>query len=423
MLVKSQNRMEPNETQNRRSANQRRILFELILTLPKILNLGSNFPKSLNRHFRENSRFGSRDRRLYREFIYTYLRFEPWLKPLLESEKRFLDTLIALATPTSDIARLFPTVDPSIPINSSETARHRLIGKSDCELASLIPDWFLSHYSRTPTDEDLLTLFSRPPLWIRVQKGDSEAITSQLSASLQLSSQSPTSHATIPDAIQCPTDFPVQDSGNYQNGDIEIQDISSQVLLQLIDPKPTGDWFDACAGAGGKSLQLAKLLGRAGRVFAFDPRSKALDELIQRSKRAGFRNISVIRKKPSDRLFKGVLADAPCSGTGTWRRHPYLMRQTSETDIQTAAEKQFALLGEYAENVAPNGLLVYCTCSLSRFENQEVARRFLESRADFEHRPLASRFGLSEKGFGITVYPKDFNGDGLYVVSFRRHSP
>lgn len=414
--------MEPNEIQARRSANQRRILLELIAALPEILGAGKNFPRNLNRHFRENSRFGSRDRRLYRELIYTYLRYKPWLDPLFQSENKFLDTLITLAHPTLEIARLYPTLDPSIAVEPSEKARHRLIGKSDDDLAALIPDWFVNHFSRTLDAEDLLALFSRPPLWIRVQKGDPESIVSQLSATLPLNSQSPITHATIPDAIRCPPDFPVQDSDHYKNGDIEIQDISSQVLLQLVDPKPTGDWLDACAGAGGKSLQLAKLLGPSGRVFAYDPRSQALDELIQRTKRSGFRNISVIRKKPADRLFNSVVVDAPCSGSGTWRRHPYLIRQTHESDIHEAAEKQFALLNEYSEFVKPNGRLIYCTCSLSQFENQEVAKRFLDARSEFEHTALDERFGLSENGLGITVYPKELEGDGLYVASFKRSS-
>jgi len=414
--------MDHNDIQARRSANQRRILLELIQALPALEKLGKNFSRNLNRHFREHSQFGSRDRRLYRELIHTYLRYQPWLEALSDSPNEFLDTLISLATPTPDIAKLYSTIDPPLPVDSPETARHRLIGRSDKELSSLIPSWFSSHLTRELDVEDLLALFSRPPLWIRVQKGDRESIAAHLNAGLPQSAQRPAVHETIPDAIRCPPDFPVQNSDDYKNGNIEIQDISSQLLLHLIDPEPTGDWFDACAGAGGKSLQLAQLSGSKGRVFAYDPRPRALEELIQRSKRAGFHNISVVRQIPTGRRFDGVLVDAPCSGSGTWRRHPHLMRQTNETEVMDAAEKQFALLSEYAAFVKPNGLLVYCTCSLSRFENQEVAKRFLESHSEFEHKPLASKFGLLEVGLGVAVYPKDFDGDGLYVVSFKRSS-
>ena len=414
--------MDHNDIQTRRSANQRRILFELIQSIPALQNLGKNFPRNLNRLFRDRSQFGSRDRRLYRELIYTYLRYQPWLEALADSANEFMDTLISLATSTPEIAKLYSTIDPSLHVESSETARHRIIGRSDNELSSLIPSWFSRHLFRELDVEDLLALFSRPPLWIRVQKGDRESIATHLSAGLPQSAQRPAVHETVPDAIHCPPDFPVQNCDDYKRGNIEIQDISSQILLHLIDPEPTGDWFDACAGAGGKSLQLAQLVGSKGRVFAYDPRPRALDELIQRSKRAGFHNISVVRHLPTGRRFNGVLVDAPCSGSGTWRRHPYLMRQTNEKELMDAAEKQFALLSEYAAFVKPNGLLVYCTCSLSRFENQEVARRFLENHSEFEHSRIASKFGLSENGRGVTVFPRDFNGDGLYVASFKRSS-
>ncbi len=414
--------MDDNDIQTRRSANQRRILLELIQALPNLQKLGKNFSRNLNRHFREHSQFGSRDRRLYRELIYTYLRYQPWLDALIDSQNKFLDTLITLAAPTPDIAKLYPTIDRPLPIESSETARHRIIEKSDKELSSLVPSWFSDHLSRDLEVDDLLALFSRPPLWIRVQKGNRESIASDLSAGLPQNTQLPSVHKTIPNAIQCPADFPVQNCEDYKNGNIEIQDISSQILLHLIDPLPSGDWFDACAGAGGKSLQLAQLLKSKGRIFAYDPRPRALDELIHRSKRAGLRNISVIRQLPTGRLFDGILVDAPCSGSGTWRRHPYLMRQTNENEVMNAAAKQLALLSEYASFVKPNGLLVYCTCSLSRFENQEVARQFLQSHSEFSHNSLASKFRFLENGRGVTVYPKDFDGDGLYIVLFRRSS-
>tara|TARA_B100000900_G_scaffold416199_1_gene449960 strand:+ start:5165 stop:6439 length:1275 start_codon:yes stop_codon:yes gene_type:complete len=414
--------MDHDDIQSRRSANQRRILFELIQAIPALQNLGKNFPRNLNQYFRDRSQFGSRDRRLYRELIYTYLRYQPWLEALADSANEFMDTLISLATSTPDIAKLCSTTDPSSPFESSETARHRIIGRSDNELSSLIPSWFSRHLFRELDIDDLLALFSRPPLWIRVQKGDRESIATHLSAGLPQSAQRPVVHETVPDAIHCPPDFPVQNFDDYKRGNIEIQDISSQILLHLIDPKPTGDWVDTCAGAGGKSLQLAQLLGSKGRVFAYDTRPRALDELIQRSKRAGFHNISVVRQLPTGKRFNGVLVDAPCSGSGTWRRHPYLMRQTNEKEIMDAAEKQFALLSQYAAFVKPNGQLVYCTCSLSRFENQEVARRFLENHSEFQHNRMASKFGLSENGHGVTVFPKDFNGDGLYVASFKRSS-
>lgn len=412
--------MEDGEIQARRLGNQRRILFELIQKLPDLIEPGKDFSKLLNRRFRENRRFGSKDRRLYRELIYTYLRYEPWFSPISESPNRFLDTLIVLADPTPEVTRLYPTLNNPFPTDSPECSRHRLIGKSDDDLKGLIPDWFKNHFSRKLETEDYSTFVSRPPLWLRVQKGDRNSIAEELSIGLEETSEFPRVHSVIPNAILCPKDFPIQKSASYKSGDIEIQDISSQILLQLIAPQPTGTWLDACAGAGGKTLQLAKMLGAKGSVTAYDPRPRALDELNLRLKRSRIRNVTVTRDPPYASVFDGVLVDAPCSGTGTWRRHPFLIRQTRESDVLAAAKTQINLLNEYSQNVGPGGILVYCTCSLSRFENQNVARLFNETNPDFEHLPLANRFGLEERDLGITVYPTDFNGDGLYVATFQR---
>jgi len=155
-------------------------------------------------------------------------------------------------------------------------------------------------------------------------------------------------------------------------------------------------------------------------VAAFDTRSSALRELQSRAKRSGLRNITVLQKRPTSGAFDGVLVDAPCSGSGTWRRHPYLMRQTREEDIFDHAQTQFSILKAYSTLVADGGLLVYSTCSLSRHENEAVAERFLETEKNFRHEPLAPRFGFKDRGRGITVHPEDHNGDGLYVATFRK---
>src|SRR5690606_17692841 len=109
--------------------------------------------------------------------------------------------------------------------------------------------------------------------------------------------------------------------------------ISSQILVQLINDHPRGVWLDACVGAGGKTLQLAKMLQPFGKIWAYDTRHSALRELKGRFSRSGYRNINVFEQRPTSGEYDGVLVDAPCSGSGTWRRHPYLMRQTRESDI------------------------------------------------------------------------------------------
>ena len=97
------------------------------------------------------------------------------------------------------------------------------------------------------------------------------------------------------------------------------------------------------------------------------------------------------------------------------------MLQTREKDIFQRSEAQSHILHFYSERVAPGGTLVYCTCSLSRYENEIVAEKFLETHPTFEPAPLAKNFDLEEKHRGITILPAHLNGDGLYIATFRRN--
>lgn len=404
-----------------RLMNQRRVAFALLGRIGSLLDPGIAFGQALGRLFKSQGKFGSRDRRLYRELVYAYLRYEPWLKPLRDKESAFMDTLITLASPSPEIIGLYATLPSSIPGIATETQRHRLIGKSENDLRELLPSWFESHLSKPLDSKNLQALFTRPPLWIRIQNGDAPRVSAQLKSEIETAN---TSNAEavwgIPDALRCPPDFPIVRYAAYFDGDVEIQDISSQLILQLILPRPEGNWLDACAGAGGKSLQLAKMLLPDGAVSAFDPRRQALEELQTRRKRARLNNIATLDSPPTNDLFDGVLVDAPCSGSGTWRRHPYLMRQTREKDVFDKAKTQCALLDRYSRRVAPGGTLAYCTCSLSRYENEAVAARFIEGSDQFEHQPLATDFDLEETSLGISILPATHDGDGLYIATFRR---
>lgn len=397
--------MENQDYIHRRSRNRRRILIELLQSIDPLLEPQKNFPSELNRLFRENRRFGSRDRRLYRELIYTYLRFLPWIRKLGDDDEKRVDAILQLASQSADIAAM---------------REDSMDFQADDPLESLVPSWFAAHLVSEWTAEDYRTLLSRPPLWIRAQCGSPTSVAEQLTRELSLEPHAVVASQVMPHAISCPPDSPVHTAPSYQSGQFEIQDISSQSLLELVHPAPKGRWLDACAGAGGKTLQLAALLGSQGSVTAYDPRSSALAELAKRARRAQLSNIEIETRKPEQVLFDGILVDAPCSGSGTWRRHPYLMRQTTEASIFEATQLQAELLDIYAPLVAIGGTLVYSTCSLSRHENEGIVSNFLDSHSEFAWQPLASRFGLSDSGNGITVTPRIFDGDGLFVASFKR---
>lgn len=403
------------EAKLHRLFNQRRITFSLIERSRTFLAPGINFTRELHGLFKAQGKFGSKDRRLYRELIYTYVRYQPWLEKYYADSEVFMDKLILLAAQTPEIESLYPTLTDKTTLPSESEKRYHTLGMQDHDLLELLPEWFSEHINRPLNPVTVPPLFQRPPLWLRVQKDPKLNVLEQI----QAIDPTATRHDLVPDCIQASPNISITNLPCYENGLIEIQDISSQILLELLDKQPCGNWFDACAGAGGKTLQLAKLVQPYGKVFAFDPRPSAIRELKKRVQRSGLRNVKVLDRVPIDAGYDGVLVDAPCSGSGTWRRHPFLMRQTREEDVFNHADQQLSILRSYAPLVREGGLLVYSTCSLSRKENEEVSSRFLETQPDYRHEPLGNKFGLTDVGQGITVYPDQFNGDGLYVCVFK----
>ena len=223
----------------------------------------------------------------------------------------------------------------------------------------------------------------------------------------------------------------VTKSAAYANGAIEIQDLGSQLLLETMDLPAGGHWLDACAGAGGKTLQLAQRLGRAGGIDAFDVRPGALQELVERVARAGAAQptsapglapVKVLRTSPASggTAYDGVLIDAPCSGSGTWRRAPHLKWTTNPKIVANRAAVQGALLWQYASSVRSGGLLVYATCSLARHENEAVIKAFLSDQPDFAVVPPSRSFGFTAAPAGLTILPARHDTDGFFVSTLRR---
>ena len=172
----------------------------------------------------------------------------------------------------------------------------------------------------------------------------------------------------------------------FARGDFEVQDEASQLVAEVVAPPPGSIVIDACAGAGGKTLALAGLLGGRGRVLALDVVETKLDELRRRARRAGASNVRAIGVdllQPGEALvpFTGaaarVLVDAPCTGLGAIRRNPEVRWRLRPEQIASMGEAQARLLRAAASLVAPRGRIVYATCSFLKREGESVFERFL----------------------------------------------
>jgi 16S rRNA (cytosine967-C5)-methyltransferase len=352
-----------------------------------------------------DKRLGSRDRRLYRELVYTAVRYLPWIETLLEVDPAAAVRRIAwLASDSASVRGFRDEVTagmPACPVPAQEKAA--VLG---ADLEALSPAWLRTECANAceaPLRDILLT---RAPLWLRLQTDRPEVVFSELD-SLGIAWKKSN---LAPDAVELAPESNISRTDSYGTGMVEVQDIGSQLVLRNAAIPEGGHWLDACAGAGGKTLQLAAMLGPRGRVSARDIRRSALEELSQRAFRSGVGSrITVGGESSPAGGFDGVLVDAPCTGSGTWRRAPHLKWVTTPASIAAAAELQLRLLGENAGQVKIGGMLVYATCSLCESENEKVVEKFLGTQPSFE-----------AIGLGTRLTPASHDGDAFFVASFRR---
>lgn len=181
----------------------------------------------------------------------------------------------------------------------------------------------------------------------------------------------------------------------YKDGLLEVQDEGSQLIAALAGAKPGMRVADYCAGAAGKTLAMAATMGNTGRIVACDVSAPRLEGAAKRLRRAGVHNAETHLLAPGDRWakrraasFDRVLVDAPCTGTGTWRRNPDGRVRTTARDLAELVQKQGEILSTSAHLVRPGGRLLYATCSLLPEEDEDQVERFLSARPDFRTVPL-----------------------------------
>ena len=211
---------------------------------------------------------------------------------------------------------------------------------------------------------------------------------------------------------------------SYRKGLFEIQDLASQCVGLVCAPRPGSRWLDACAGAGGKTLQLAQLMKRKGNVTASDLRSYKLEDLRRRARRAGFPNITtkenIAASGKVKHPFDGVLIDAPCSCSGVWRRNPGAQWILSAEEINDIAVRQLEILETYAAAVRAGGVLVYATCSVFDIENVDVVRKFMDKHPEFKLDPFPNPLTGDIAPGMLRIDGGLYNCDTLFAARLRK---
>ncbi|HRO11972.1 RsmB/NOP family class I SAM-dependent RNA methyltransferase [Amaricoccus sp.] len=194
----------------------------------------------------------------------------------------------------------------------------------------------------------------------------------------------------------------------YTQGMVELQDASSQLVVETAGVRPGMTVLDYCAGGGGKTLALAAALRRQGQLMAWDANPRRMADLPERARRAGaeVRILSDAECAALGPVCDLVLADAPCSGSGAWRRKPEGKWRLTPQDLDRLTLLQDSILDAAAARVTPGGTLVYATCSLLSRENEARAAAFVARHPAW--RPLATR----------RLSPLD-DGDGFFIARFR----
>ena len=192
----------------------------------------------------------------------------------------------------------------------------------------------------------------------------------------------------------------------YKNGLIEVQDEGSQLVTLATRIQAGDSVLDYCAGAGGKSLCLAQIMQNKGHIIAHDISQISLNELKKRAHRAHATIIQTTLKPQG--TFQHVVVDAPCSGSGTWRRNPDGRLKLTEKQLLSLIKKQATILDKACTFVQTNGYLHYMTCSLIDQENQIQARAFLKRHKDFKliHHQQWTPAKTNTDGFFLATFQK-----------------
>ncbi|MEM8839429.1 MAG: RsmB/NOP family class I SAM-dependent RNA methyltransferase [Pseudomonadota bacterium] len=329
---------------------------------------------------------------------------------------------------------------PDLPAESElETISGRNLDDAPFAVQADLPDFLAGDFEDQFGEEwvrEGKALAGRPPLDIRVNslKASLEKVEKQLArfkakkspiARMGLRIQPGTGARRLPN---------VQAEEGYRKGFFEVQDEGSQIAADLVFARPGEQVMDFCAGAGGKTLALAAAMENKGQIHAYDIDRHRLQPIYERLKRAGVRNVQVHAPVP-DGVPEGlsalqgrmdrVVVDAPCSGSGTWRRHPEAKWKLNAEAIEKRTSEQADVLEEAALYVKPGGYLIYITCSVLAAENEAQLFTFAETNPDYEIVSLGEvwqdLFGFDKPQpwstdlNAITLTPAATGTDGFFV--------
>ncbi|MDF7822977.1 hypothetical protein P4B35_03050 [Pontiellaceae bacterium B12227] len=399
-----------------------------------VIDEGRPADSLLNAFLRTRRELGSRDRRFLSQAIFSYFRWYGWTVNKLQLNVQEA-SLIGTALDSTELPQSFQyletccklpfSVEP-LGLLSTEEQRVKLNelfkdrdGFQTLELSDLVFSEFGSVVDPEKEAALIESFQQRPPAWIRAR-----AEMQELVSVLAEQNVAAAVHKTIGTAIGVDAGISLQHVLGKQAAKYVVQDAASQCVGLIADPQTDGDWWDCCAGAGGKALHLMDLM-HSGKVLSTDVRIPALKELKKRARKYGIKNIrtqpfNAVNDEPFTKTFDGVMVDAPCSGWGTWSRNPDARWRASRRDVMQCATRQLKILNNVKWCVKPGGVLIYAVCTFSRPETEEVVMNFLDQHADFSLEAFKNPLTGEQTEGQLQIWPWENPGDGMFIARFRR---
>ncbi len=286
---------------------------------------------------------------------------------------------------------------------------------------------WLSSYPENEVEEMLKSFMGRPELSVRINtlKTTKEKLVAELKALGVKTENSPYSE----NALLISSTGSVEGLMPFKEGKMYVQDISSVICSELVNPKAGEKIADVCAAPGSKSFSMALLADNKAKLCSFDLYPHKVELIKKSASRLGLTSINAnVRDALSEvadlkEQYDAVLCDAPCSGLGVIGRKPEIRNRAIE-DVNSLPELQYRILSNSAKLVKKGGRLFYSTCTLNPHENNEIADKFLAEHSDFEALPLNISEnitkGIEESVNQLTLFPHINGTDGFFISAFKK---
>ncbi len=352
------------------------------------------------RYFKTRRYAGSKDRRAVRDFVYDAIRRAGERPPSGRA------AMVGLAGAQPELAILFDgSAHAPAPLTVDEARAS----------AAPVPAWIMSELTEAIDARELVALLERAPLDLRVNRLKARNV--DLPEAVPI--------AGLPDGLRLAEGFPIERHPAAESGAVEVQDAGSQLISIACGARPGMTVIDLCAGAGGKTLALAADMKGQGRLIAVDSNRARLQRLPPRAERAGatFIETRLIDAGHEARMLADlhdaadvVLIDAPCSGTGTWRRNPEARWRLNAARLDRLVAEQARILDFAAPLVKPGGRLLFAVCALTEREGRGQAAGFLRRHSGWRAEPLDLTLGR-RWGDGMLLTPAYDGSDGFFFAS------